>query len=167
MVEEVSDPMSASMAATYFSEEVEREMIHLGDEKTADLCRDIRLWWAAEDTAGISAKDRVVNRLMLRNRLINNYDFGSFPPATMYINGWPIQLWEALIAHIDAKIILYSLCHGGTYNVRAFSSLAGETFFSELTLNDRRGQGTVTTEEFGRFVGNSIEQMQARLDPDR
>ncbi|XP_052233224.1 uncharacterized protein LOC127846086 [Dreissena polymorpha] len=167
MVEEVSDPMSASMAATHFSEEVEREMIHLGDEKTADLCRDIRLWWAAEDTAGISAKDRVVNRLMLRNRLINNYDFGSFPPATMYINGWPIQLWEALIAHIDAKIILYSLCHGGTYNVRAFSSLAGETFFSELTLNDRRGQGTVTTEEFGRFVGNSIEQMQARLDPDR
>ena len=56
---------------------------------------------------------------------------------------------------------------GGAYNVRAFSSLAGETFFSELSLNDKRGQGTVTTEEFGQFVGNSIEQMQARLDPTR
>ncbi|KAH3847189.1 hypothetical protein DPMN_089506 [Dreissena polymorpha] len=125
MAEEVSDLMSDSMAATHFSEEVEREMIHLGDEKAADLCRDIRLWWAAEDTAGISAKDRVINRLMLQNGLINNYNFGSFPPAAMYINGWPIQLWEALIAHIDAKIIIFSLCHGGTNNVRAFSSLAG------------------------------------------
>ncbi|WAR15570.1 hypothetical protein MAR_005675 [Mya arenaria] len=85
----------------------------------------------------------------------------------MHVNDWPLQLWEALIAHIDAKALLYSVCHGGTYNVRAFSSLAGETFFSELTLNDKRGQGTMTTEEFGQFVGNSIEQMQARLDPDR
>ena len=167
MIEEISEPMSAAMATTHFSEEVENEMRLQGDNKTADLCQDIRLWWYAEDKAGISAKERVQNRSLLRERLLGGYDFGSFPPATMYVNGWPIQLWEALIAHIDAKALLYALCHGGTYNVRAFSSLAGETFFSELSLNDKRGQGTVTTEEFGQFVGNSIEQMQARLDPTR
>ncbi|WAR09987.1 hypothetical protein MAR_035063 [Mya arenaria] len=85
----------------------------------------------------------------------------------MYVNGWPIQLWEALIAHIDSKTILYALCHGGTYNVRAFSSLIGETFFSELVLHDRTGCGTVTADEFGRFIGNAIEQLHVRLDPDR
>ncbi|WAR09543.1 hypothetical protein MAR_034619 [Mya arenaria] len=85
----------------------------------------------------------------------------------MYVNGWPIQLWEALIVHIDSKTILYALCHAGTYNVRAFSSLIGETFFSELVLHDRTGCGTVTADEFGRFIGNAIEQLHVRLDPDR
>lgn len=78
-----------------------------------------------------------------------------------------MQLWEALIANIDAKAHLYSLVHGGSYNVRAFSSLIGETFFSELTLNDKRGQGTVSALEFGQFIGNATEQVHVRLDNER
>lgn len=45
--------------------------------------------------------------------------------------------------------------------------MIGETFFSELTMNDRRGQGTVSCQEFGQFIGNTIEQVQIRLDPER
>lgn len=93
--------------------------------------------------------------------------FFRFPPLTQHVDGWPIQLWEALIANIDAKAYLYGLAHGSTYNVRAFSSMIGETFFSELTLNDKRGQGTVTAKEFGEFIGYSTEQLQLRLDPAR
>ncbi|WAR11036.1 hypothetical protein MAR_036112, partial [Mya arenaria] len=119
MVEEITDSMSSSMAATHFSEEVGRELGLLEYEKTADLCHDIRLWWESEDKA--------------------NSRHGTIK---MHVNGWPLQLWEALIAHKDANALL-------TYDVRAFSSLAGETSFSELTLNDKRGQGTLTTEEFG------------------
>lgn len=94
-------------------------------------------------------------------------DFGKFPPPTMYIDGWPIRLWEALIANIDAKTILYCLCYGGTNNVRAFSSMIGETFFAELTLNDKTGHGTVSCSEFDQFIGNTIEQIQIRLNPER
>ena len=81
--------------------------------------------------------------------------------------GWPTQLWEAILANINAKSHLYALTHGGSYNVRAFSSMIGETFFSELTLNDKRGQGTVTAKEFGEYIGYSSEQLQIRLDKDR
>ena len=83
----------------------------------------------------------------------------------MYIKGWPSKLWEALLSSIDAKAFLYALSYGGSYNVRAFSSMIGETFFSELTMNDRRGQGTVSCQEFGQFIGNTIERIQIRLDP--
>jgi len=76
-------------------------------------------------------------------------------------------LWEAILASIDAKAYLYAMAHGGTYNVRAFSSLIGETFFAELTLNDKSGQGTVTAKEFGVFISRSTEQLQIRLDPER
>ena len=48
-----------------------------------------------------------------------------------------------------------------------FSSMIGETFFSEVTQNNRRGHGTVSCQEFGHFVGNAIEQVQIRLNPER
>ncbi|VDI34312.1 Hypothetical predicted protein [Mytilus galloprovincialis] len=138
-----------------------------GDIDSANLCHDIRSWWQADDTPGIESQERQIMRESLRRRLLSYIDFRMFPPKTMYVNGWPSQLWEALLASIDAKIWLYALCHGSTYNVRAFSSMVGETFFSEVAQNDRRGHGTVSCQEFGQFIGNTIEQVQIRLDPER
>jgi hypothetical protein len=103
----------------------------------------------------------------LRIRRLSYVYFGKFPPATMYVKEWPTQLWEALIANIDAKAWLYSLCHGGAYNVRAFSSMIGEMFFSELVLNEKRGQGIVSCQECTQYIGNTIEQVQIRIDPRR
>ncbi|CAC5359140.1 unnamed protein product [Mytilus coruscus] len=71
-------------------------------------------------------------RTPLRTRLLHHINWNTFPSPTMHIKGWPIQLWEAIIANIDAKALLYAICKGGTYNVRSFSSMMGETFFSEL-----------------------------------
>ena len=160
MVQEVVEPMSTMMAATHFSEPVEIEMRNNGHVEAANLCRDIRMWWKAEDDPGIQASDRILMRKGLRDRLLRSVHFDRFPPRTQYIKGWPIQLWEALLSNIDAKSQLYAICHSGTYNVRAFSSLMGETFFSELTLNDKTGHGTVTAEEFGQFIGSTIERLQ-------
>ena len=103
----------------------------------------------------------------LRRRLLYQVDFSVFPPPTTNMHGWPLQLWEALLANIDAKSLLYALCETKTYNVRAFSSMIGETFFSELTQYDKQGHGTVTTTEFGRFIGTATEKLYTRLDPDR
>ena len=167
MIETIIDPMSVPIAVSHFGEEVENLMRQNGDKKEASLCKDIRLWWQAEDDPAISAVDRVKRRMFLRNRLLTSYNPSHFPPPGMYINGWPSQLWEALVSNIDAKILLYDICKKGTYNVRAFSSMMGETLFSELTLLDRRGQGTVTVAEVGQFIEASIEKLHVRLDPER
>jgi len=129
MVDDVVDPMSVPMAITHFSKDVEREMICNGDYATASLVRDVRNWWKSEDEPGIPALQRILLRSNLRSRLLSYFQFENFPPPTMYVNGWPLQLWEGLMANIDAKSILYSLSQTGTYNPRAFSSMMGETFF--------------------------------------
>ncbi|KAH3809782.1 hypothetical protein DPMN_138161 [Dreissena polymorpha] len=116
------NPMSSAMAATHFSDKVESEMRQMGEIESADLCRDIRMWWEAEDCSGIPALERFRMRESLRKRLLSHVEFCKFPPPTMNVAGWPIQLWEALLSHIDAKTMLYELCHGGCYNVRAFST---------------------------------------------
>ena len=76
----------------------------------------------------------------------------------------PIQLWEGILVNIDAKSYVHSLTDDGTYTVRAFSSMMGETFLSDLILNDKRGQGW---KEFGEYICYSAEQLQIRLDQDR
>ncbi|WAR26930.1 hypothetical protein MAR_012634, partial [Mya arenaria] len=97
-------PLSVSVALTHFSEPVELMMKEKGYLQEALLCKDIRMWWKAEDDAGIPAHERIKLRMALRQRLLGHVDFGHFPPPTVCIKGWPLQLWEALIANIDAKI---------------------------------------------------------------
>ena len=167
MVEDIVDPMSVPMALTHISEQVEQAMISNGDLKSASFCHDFREWWQSEDTAGINAAERISMRTNLRERLLKHVDFGRFPPPGAYVKGWPSQLWEALLASIDAKAILYSLCKNGTYNVRAFSSMMCETFFSELYHQDQSGHGAVSAEDFSHFIGGTIEQLNTRLDTDR
>lgn len=167
MIDCILDPMSVPVALSHISESVETEMRSNNTIKEADHCRDIRHWWQAEDNRGICAKERIILRMSLRNRLLKCHTAGHFPPPGMYVSGWPVQLWEAMISNIDSKILLYYLSKTNTYNVRAFSSMMGETFFSELTLFDRRGQGTVTSPEFGRFIIDTVEKIHTRLDPER
>lgn len=83
-----------------------------GDVESAELCKDIRSWWHSEDKPGIPLAERLELTEGLRNRLLNHIDFGVFPPLTMYIIGWPIQLCEDLLASIQAKAWLYCLCRG-------------------------------------------------------
>lgn len=167
MVECALDPMSVPIAVAHFSEVVENEMRSRGFHHEADLVHDIRNWWKAEDDPGIPALTRIKLRSGLRRRLLKYVQFEHFPPPGMFVRGWPLQLWEALIANIDAKTLLYSLIKTNAYNTRAFSSLMGETFFSELTLYDRRGQGTVSTSEFEAFMGTAVEKLHIRLDRER
>ncbi|KAH3847301.1 hypothetical protein DPMN_089621 [Dreissena polymorpha] len=129
MTDCVIDPMSVPLAATHFSEEVEKAMIEEGYIDEANLCRDVRLLWKAEGAPGIPARERIGMRLGLRRRLLRHVTFGHFPPPGIFIGGLPSQLWEGLISSIDAKTLLYSLANGNTYNTRAFSSLCGETIF--------------------------------------
>jgi hypothetical protein len=75
MVEDVSDPMSVAMAKTHFSESVEIEMRKNGDSREADLVNDIRTWWEAEDSPGISSVERIQKRKNLRRRLFDLVDF--------------------------------------------------------------------------------------------
>ena len=75
MVEEITDPMSVSMAKTHFSENVEHEMRLNGDTEGADLCNDIRSWWESEDSPGLSSSTRILMRQSLRRRLMSKIDF--------------------------------------------------------------------------------------------
>ena len=63
-----------------FAEDVELFMANNGYAKEARFVYLIRRWFEAEDDPGISSLDRCVRRLELRDYLLDNVNFGSFPP---------------------------------------------------------------------------------------
>lgn len=47
-----------------------------------------------------------------------------------------------------------------------FCSMVGDIFFSELTMNDMRGQGTVSCQEFGlrKYNSTSSDTIRSRKE---
>lgn len=87
MVLDLPDKQDIGFALTTFSEEVEISMTKMNFCEEATFCRLIREWWTAEDEPGISAVQRVSQRNNLRQYLLKDVDFGSFPPFTSYVKG--------------------------------------------------------------------------------
>ena len=69
MVDDLTDPMSAAMARTHFSEQVENAMRRNGDSESANL--PICTRWRAEDDPGKPALERMNKRWNLRKRLLD------------------------------------------------------------------------------------------------
>ena len=68
----------------------------------------------------------------------------------------PIQTYEALLQNICMRIQLYSVAHNKTYNTRAISTLANESFFSDMVRMDKEShsypKACNVAKIFGRVV---------------
>ena len=74
--------------------------------------------------------------------LTQDIDFNRFPfPLTgRYWRGMPVQTYEALLQNICTRIQLYDIAHNDTYNNRAISTLANESFFSDMGRMDKESR---------------------------
>ncbi|XP_061179529.1 uncharacterized protein LOC133188163 [Saccostrea echinata] len=150
-----------------FCEKVEEEMAKNGDYEEANFCHLIRQWREAEDIAGIPATERVKRVLNLRKWLLNGVDFGCFPPPGMYIKGIPKVTFESLLCNLEGHLYIYELVKEQTYCWRAYSSLIGESFFSEMTELDPSGKGVFTAAGVGQHMKRITQIHSMRLNPNR
>lgn len=85
MVTNLPDKQDIGFALTTFSEKVEEVMKKNDFHEEAMFCALMRNWWIAEDEPGISAKKRLEHRVALREYLLKDVNFGTFPPITEYV----------------------------------------------------------------------------------
>ena len=73
--------------------------------------------------------------------LTTGIDFNKFPGlcSGRHVRGMPIQTFEAILQNIATRITLYSLSSDGTYNACSISTLANESFFSDINRMDKEG----------------------------
>ena len=66
-----------------------------------------------------------------------NFNSFPFPRIGRYWKGMPIQTYEALLQNICTRMQLYMYANNRTYNCQAISTLANESFFSNLGRLDK------------------------------
>ena len=70
-----------------------------------------------------------------------NFDAIPFQFPGRYIKGITWQTYEALLQTISTHIQLYCETNTGTYNARAVSTLANESFFADLVRYGKESHG--------------------------
>ena len=136
------DQQNAFSAMQMFSEPVENFIRGKGHSESADFILLARKWFAACDRRGLRADLRVTWLYDMFTFLTKDINFNSFPfPLTgRYWKGVPIQTYEALLQNICTRIQLYTYANNRTYNCRAISTLANESFFSDLGRLDKESR---------------------------
>ena len=66
------------------------------------------------------------------------------------------QTFEAILQNISTRIQLYQFAKGATYNSRAVSTLANESFFSDLVQLEKEGKGYPKACNVGRVMGQVV-----------
>ena len=167
MVEELIDKQNIAFALTTFSADVADELRKLGDNGSAEFCDLIRNWYSAEDDPGMKASDRVFHRLALRQWLLRDMKFNSFPPPGNTVNDIPITMFEGLLTNTERRMQLYAYLPSGTYNARALGSLDAETFFSGFQDIDPKGTGILRPNAIPKAMKSATDIVSTKLQENR
>ena len=128
------DTQNAFTAMRMFNYSVQRWMEQKGYTETATFIKLIRNWHDACNRRGLSADTHVRYLTDMYSFLVQGINFNSVPFQfpDRYIRGMTWQTFEALLQSISTRIQLYYMSRNFTYNARAVSTLANESFFSDL-----------------------------------
>ena len=66
------------------------------------------------------------------------------------------QTFEAILQMISTRIQMYDYCTNGSYNARAVSTLANESFFADLVRLDKDGKGYPKACNVGKVIGRVV-----------
>lgn len=165
IVNECIDKQSVPFAERVFGEDVELCMQRNGYYK--EFVRLIRLWFEAEDTPGIPAIERCTRRLELRDYLLHDVNFSSFPPVTQYMKGIPIVTYESLLIHLERKLQIFQYLPDRKYNVRSLGTQEVEQFFSTIRDLDPSGLGTPKPDDIPDIMATAADLDNVRMNPER
>ena len=138
-----------------------------GFSNTAHFINLVQCWHEVCDKRGISADERVRRLCKMYQHLTSGINFTSVPfqYEGRYIRGMTWQTFEAILQNISTCIQLYQFAKGTTYNSRAVSTLANESFFSDLVQLEKEGKGYPKACNVGRVMGKVVllNSLQAEM----
>ena len=137
------DMQNAFTAMCMINYSVQQWMEQKGYTETATFIKLIRNWHDACNRRRLSADTHVQYLTDMYSFLVQGINFNSVPFQfpDRYIRGMMWQTFKALLQSISTHIQLYYMSQNFTYNARAVSTLANESFFSNLVHYDKESHG--------------------------
>ncbi|XP_062619861.1 uncharacterized protein LOC134281410 [Saccostrea cucullata] len=99
----------------------------------------------------------------MRKFLLDDTDFGKFPPKRRYINGIPIVTFQGMCIDIDTQ--MYGIT--GSYNVRCVGSLAAETTVGVLQSPSPVSQVSIKARDVPALMNTLVDVMTCKINTDR
>ena len=118
-----------------FNYDVEKYMHDNNFTGTAHFIKLVRNWHDACNHRGLSADTRVKFLFEMHEFLTRGINFNAVPSQFpgRCVRGLTWQTFEAILQTISTYIQLYYFSNDATYNSRAVSTLANESFFDVLS----------------------------------
>jgi hypothetical protein len=103
----------------------------------------------------------------MTNMLTEEMTFGDYPPPSSHVKRLPIITYEGILQTNTLRLILYGFCDTGTYNARAISTLAAESFFSDLTAIEFTTTGCPKAVQIPTLLAQVTQMNKHKHDPEK
>ena len=167
IVEDKLDRQNCLISQRFFSEEVQQILSDLGYLEEAEFTERTRHWFDACDKRGMDVHERLLKLHKMYEYLLSTVNLSSYPPPTKHIAGLPIKTFEALLHTISTRFSLFVLAKKKCYNTRAISTLAVESFFSDLTRYEFSGLGAPKAVDIPKLISHIVYVNTIKHDPQR
>ena len=161
------DRQNCSISQRFFSADVQKILTQLGYRQEAQFVELVRMWFRACDERGMPVNDRLIHLHKMYEHLVSLLQFSHYPPNKTHVAGIPIRTYEALLHCISTRFSLFTLSSSRSYNTRAISTLAVESFFSDLTRFEFSGLGAPKSVDIPKLITHVVHINSTKHDPDR
>ena len=166
IIDDKLDRQSIRIAQHFFSSAVEAELEKNSDDKEARFVKLVREWYEACDCRGINVYKRVHDLQTFYEFLIKLVDWKDLPPPSTHIQGMPVQTYESLLQGISTRMEIFALSNI-PINQRSVSTLAVESFFSDLTNMEFDGLRCPKAVDIPRLITHVTQLNTIRHNKER
>jgi hypothetical protein len=165
IIEDNLDQQNVEAAKNCFGEKVERFLVDKNHLNAARTVRTVRYWYEACDERGLSATRRAKRLHEMTELLTEGINFDDFPPPGSHVNGVPLITFEGILQCNTLRLALYNYAQNGTYNHRAISTLAAESFFSDISAMEFTTTGCPKAIQIPTLIGQVTQMNKHKHDP--
>ena len=97
---------------------------------------------------------------------LQHLSLNDYPPPTIHVGRIPIKTYEALLRSISMRFSLFQLSSNECYNSRAISTLAVESFFSDLSRFEFGGLGAPKAVDIPKLILHVVHINTTKHDPE-
>ena len=165
VVELKLDRQNCALSQRFFSEDVQKILTRCNYVSEAKFVHLVRNWYKACDERGMAVNDRLTNLYKMYEYLSSLMYMNHYPPMKTHICGIPIRTYETLMQSISTRFTLFHLSSTHSYNARAISTLAVESFFSDLNRFELSGLGAPKSVDILKLITHIVHVNTTKHDP--
>ena len=125
-----------------------------------------RNWFCVCDKHGMDVKIRLWHLNNAYEYFLQHLPLNDYPPTT-HVGRIPIKTYEALLHTISTRFSLFQLSSHERYNSRVISTLAVESFFSDLSRFEFGGLGAPKAVDIPKLISHVVHINITKHDPER